>query len=142
MQIRAGTQLILTDQGQSDLSISLLATGPVVQNAQQTRVQLQSNTLTLWSAADPSTAVSALDFVYLYADQQVDVELGADAPPPATPAATPPFLWTVRVEPNLPLVLLSSVVMPAGLGTAAKAITRVRVQESQGNVATVHFMVG
>ena len=37
---------------------------------------------------------------------------------------------------------ISPVVMPGGLGTAEKAITRVRVQESQGTLATVHFMVG
>jgi hypothetical protein len=142
MQIRASTQLILVDQGQPDLSICLMAVGPVVPNAHQTRVQLQSSILTLWSAADPSTVVKALSFFSLHADQPIDVELGADAPQPSVPAATPPFTWTVRVEPASPLVLFSPVVMPGGLGTAEKAITRVRVQESQGALATVHFMVG
>ena len=142
MQIRASTQLILVDQGQPDLSIAQMAAGPVVTNAQQIRVTLQSATVTLWAESDPATVVKALGFFALYADQQIDVELGADAPPPATPASTPPYLWTVRVEPGLPLVLLSPTVMPGGLGSAAKAITQIRAQESQGNLATVHFMVG
>lgn len=142
MQIRAQTQLIQVDQGQPDLSIALMATGPAVQNVQQIRVQIQSATVTLWAESDPATVVKALSFFSLYSDQQIDVELGADAAPPATPSSPPPYLWTVRLEQGLPLVLLSPAVMPGGLGSAAKVITQIRAQESQGNLATLHFMVG
>src|SRR5262249_5137494 len=137
MQIRVNTQITIVEQGQPNLSICVAGNGPAVQNAQQSRVQVQSTTLTLWAAADTAALVKTLSFFLLYADYEVDVELGVDQPSP-----NPPLVFTVRVEPGLPLTLLSPVVMPGGLGTTPKAITRLRVQESQGNPASVHFIVG